>query len=100
MHNQEADPATVPHFENGLHDMVTAISKTCKEVVTVTNNDDFEAAADGLLRQKLKPADVEKFGEWWKLNGYYQGKPALKTILQEIKNSAEEPATRDRWSTL
>ena len=68
-------------------EMVSAIAGVVKTTLAIgMNSDDFERVADALIEQDMTPDQVARFGKWWKRNGHYEGKPALKSLLGEIKN--------------
>ena len=68
-------------------EMVAAIAGVVKTTLAIgMNSDDFERVADALIEQGMTPEQVGSFGKWWKRNGHYEGKPALKSLLGEIKN--------------
>ena len=49
------------------------------------NEDKFEQAASIVMGWGAVDS-ISGFAEWWKSNGYYSGKPALKTFLDEYQN--------------
>ena len=68
-------------------EMVAAIAGVVKTTLAIgMNSDDFERVADALISEGMTPDQVGGFGKWWKKNGHYEGKPALKSLLGEIKN--------------
>jgi hypothetical protein len=50
------------------------------------NEDAFEDAAHALIGWDVLLEKVEGFAEWWKANGYYNGRPSLKSFLAEFRN--------------
>ena len=81
--------------DNGLNGteqrnrMVTAIANVVKETLTPENQDRFNDVAEGFIANDIALGQVDSFGHWWKENGYYSGRPAIKTLTQEIKNSID-----------
>lgn len=82
----EATP--FPEQQDAIEEMKSTISQIVKEVLAAgISEDKFEAAAISLINRNITREQVRTFGEWWKANGYYKGKPAIKTLLDEIENS-------------
>lgn len=77
------------HAENNLQSLLDIAAKIACEVKTPygpgINEDDFEKAAALLLKWQAVDA-ISGFADWWKQNGYYAGKPALKSFLSEYQN--------------
>lgn len=70
-----------------ISELITAISQTVKTAYGPgINEDEFESAAYAVLGWDATPDRVTGFGDWWKANGYYKGKPALKSFLDEFCN--------------
>ena len=68
-------------------EMVSAIAGVVKTTLAPgINENEFEQVAEALIRDGMTPEQVGSFGKWWKRNGHYEGKPALKSLLGEIKN--------------
>lgn len=61
--------------------LVTAIAAISKTPYWPKTEEEYSDAAYFLVGKDATPADVARFAEWWALNGFYAGKPALKTIL-------------------
>lgn len=75
--------------------MRTAICAAVKTTfVPHINGEEFDSIAAAFVRDGLEPGDVDDFAEWWSENGYYAGKPALKTLLAEIQSSMAGVAAR------
>ena len=89
-HDSESIPGayTEPSFEQ-INEMVSILSGVCKGVVNVFQPEDceFYKAAIILIEQDIGAEAIRAFGLWWEKNGYYQGKPAVKSLLTEIGNS-------------
>src|SRR3990167_741232 len=82
-HDESAGRETDP-----LQEMISTLSTIVKETFAPGVTDTkFEGAADGLLRRQISREQVTDFGKWWSKEGWYPGKPALRTLLQEIDNS-------------
>lgn len=69
-----------------IQNLVTAISQTVKTAYGPKTEDDFESAAYTLFGWDVEPGKVCDFGAWWEANGYYKGKPALKSMTDEFRN--------------
>ena len=79
-----------PESQESMEEMVSAISRVVKETrVPGITGDSFEQVARAFVDSGVTPEQVLAFREWWATpgNGYYKGKPALKSLLQEIQNS-------------
>lgn len=89
-HDSDSIPGayTEPPFEQ-INEMVSFLSGVCKGFVNVLQPEDceFYKAAVILIEQGIDEEAVRAFGPWWEKNGYYQGKPAVKSLLMEIGNS-------------
>lgn len=83
------DPYTpFPEIAERRMEMVSALSGVVKDVASVgVSEAKFEQAADELIKRGITIEQVKAFKDWWAANGYYPGKPALKSLLQEIENS-------------
>lgn len=91
--------------ENGIYkhplpqpiaDLITAMAKACKTPYGIgINEEEYEKAAYYLEGKGITPERVADVGQWWIRpgNGYYAGKPALKSLLQEIERPLEQAAT-------
>ena len=71
--------------------MVSTLSGTCKGIVNIfqPEDDEFYKAAIIIIEEGITEEQVRAFREWWPKNGYYEGKPAVKSLLMEIGNSIE-----------
>lgn len=69
-----------------IQELITAIAQTVKTGYGPKTEEDFEATAYALFGWDVQPTAVSGFGEWWKRNGYYSGKPALKSLADEFRN--------------
>ena len=59
---------------------------------------EFESVAEAFLRDGREPVDVRNFSKWWEKHRYYERKPALKTLLQELSNAIDvEPVKNREW---
>jgi hypothetical protein len=76
-----------PEQTEKRQEMVSAISGEVKTTYAIgLNSDEFEQVADALIAQNLTPENIRGFSGWWSVNGFYKGKPALKTLVQEVGN--------------
>ncbi len=91
-HDSESIPGayTEPTLEL-INDMVSTLSGTCKGIVNIfqPEDDEFYKAAIIIIEEGITEEQVRAFREWWPKNGYYEGKPAVKSLLMEIGNSIE-----------
>lgn len=71
---------------------VMALAQVCKGTVWDGNRAEYEDAAEALMAAGQTVASIQEFGNWWRANGHYKGKPALKSLLGEIGNSTAAPA--------
>lgn len=86
-HELAADAVPFPEQNEEQQEMISALSREVKETFALgLTADNFENAADGLLTKGIRPDQVRGFCDWWKDNGHYRGKPALKSLVQEIDN--------------
>lgn len=69
-----------------VQELITAITQTVKTGYAPKTEDDFEATAVMLLGWEVTPEKVLGFSEWWRENGYYPGRPALKSMMNEFRN--------------
>ena len=82
------DVETTNSKSDEYHAMHAAICSVVKTTfVPHQNAGEFEGAALAFLRDGITTEQVDEFGKWWSEHGYYTGKPALKTLVDEIKNS-------------
>jgi len=91
-HDSESIPGayTEPPFEQ-VNSMISTLSGICKGFANVLQPEDceFHKAAILLIEKEYTEEEVRAFGPWWEKNGYYQGKPAVKSLLDEIGNSVD-----------
>ncbi len=66
--------------------MITQISSVVKTTRTFKSEAEFREAAYELIGRDAKPEDFNTFVNWWKTEGY-QGKPAIKSLLDEWGNA-------------
>lgn len=69
--------------------MVQALLSACKGYANMLVPDDcrFHQAATTLIENDVSIPEVTAFEPWWNENGHYPGKPAVKSLLDEIENS-------------
>ncbi len=81
-----------------IHQLITALADISKTPHWVKTEGDYTDAAYCLAGMNVTPADLPGFSGWWNANGFYAGKPALKTILDEWKSYTggvkRQPATQ------
>lgn len=90
--NQELPPEAAPNYEH--HEkrrlIISALSSVCRETFVI-GDEKQEKAADALIELGATEADILAFPAYWdKQEGKpYPGKPYLKSLLQNIKESME-----------
>ncbi len=69
--------------------MVQALLSVCKGYANMLVPPDcrFHQGAVILIENDVSIPQVTAFGPWWEENGYYNGKPTVKSLMDEIKNS-------------
>jgi hypothetical protein len=79
------------HTENNnqpIDELKNALAATVKQILGPGVNEQlFDDAAYTLFGYDVTPQQVRDFGTWWEANGYYSGKPAIKSLLTDIRNS-------------
>ena len=83
--NTPAMPAN-EYIPEPIHQLITALADISKTPYWVKTESDYTDAANCLAGMNVTPADLPGFAGWWNANGFYAGKPALKTILDEWKS--------------
>lgn len=91
----EADPASLPPFAyippdpHVINFMISALSSVCKGYANFILGEQcpFYQSAVSLIENGVTEEQVRAFTSWWEKNHYYEGKPALKTLMDEIDNS-------------
>jgi hypothetical protein len=71
----------IPTDTDPVSKMKTAVSAISKETLWVKTESLFTEAAYELIGRDAEPEQVAAFGEWWKVSGWHNGKPALQNIL-------------------
>lgn len=90
----EALPENQQTADDQHREMIGAISAVVKQTYAPGINEElFDSAAAALASKGVTCEQVRAFGQWWKSNGHYEGKPALKSLLNEIDNSLPEIGT-------
>lgn len=64
----------------------TAVAGISKTPLWFETEEQYTNAAYALAGWEASIEQIEKFPEWWRSNGHYSGKPALKSILGEWRN--------------
>jgi hypothetical protein len=77
---------TQPATDSHLQPLVTALATTSKTTLWTKTKDEFDDAALVLFGFDATPKKINEFGQAWQKHGYYPGKPALKTIVNEYRN--------------
>lgn len=74
--------------KQAIHDMSVALGSVCLGFVNllVPDNCPFHEAATTLISAGVTEEQVMAFGNWWKENGLYEGKPHLKSLMNKIEN--------------
>ncbi len=67
-------------------ELITDLIQVVKNRYSIKDNQEWEDAAFELIGRGATPEQLTAFGEWWSRNGYYTGKPAIKSLLQEWPN--------------
>ena len=74
------------HEENqSALDVIADICSVVKGENALTPSDNLDKAAHAVIGWKMEDK-VLGFTNWWKTNGYYQGRPALKSFTDEFQN--------------
>jgi len=74
-----------------LQQMTSEIAGTCKgHCNPFDERDPMVRAAATLVMHSRTPEQVHSFRDWWKENGHYEGKPAVKSLLDELENCIDE----------
>ena len=94
----ELPPEDVPHYQHNEQRrvIISALSGVVKEVFKI-GDPDLDRDADALIRDGITEDDVYAFPKWWKVNGHYEGKPALKSLMQNIKESLSPRQAAEEW---
>ena len=102
--NLEADLAALP--ENAyqepdyatINSMISVLAGTCKGFANYMLEDKcpFYQTAVILIENGITEQDVMDFREWWEENRYYEGKPSLTTLKDEIENSIRGVVKKNR----
>jgi hypothetical protein len=94
----EMPPEDTPHYQHNEQRRVimVALAGVVKETFVI-GDDAQEKAADALIAEGIAEEDILAFPTWWKANGHYAGKPALKSLMQNIKESLSAKHSLDDW---
>jgi hypothetical protein len=88
--NQELPPEARPNYQHNESRrlIISALSSVCRETFVI-GDEKQEQAADALIELGATEADIIAFGPYWaKVDGKpYNGKPYLKSLMQNIKES-------------
>lgn len=66
--------------------LITALARISKTPYWAKTEEAYLDAAHCLIGYEATPEQVAAFGQWWLENGFYPGKPALKSILDDWIN--------------
>ena len=72
--------------------LIDALKPVSKEVYTESRHNRFDEAALTLFGWDATIEQISGFGQWWKVNGWHDDKPALKNILDswlDYKNGSK-----------
>jgi hypothetical protein len=100
IHNQELPAEETPHHDDAIPELVSSLASICKQPYGPGINEDlYETTAQWCHANGVTCADVVKFGDWWKQegNGYYKGKPAVKSFQDEIQNMMTGATDGGNW---
>jgi hypothetical protein len=96
----ELPPEAQPFDNSKRQAMVTAIAGVVRETCAIgVTEDKFNQAADAFIADGLTTDDVKKFSEWWNRQDDrpYSGKPWLKSLVQNIKESLSTGGDWEEW---
>lgn len=80
-------PANQPEYiPEPIQELITALAGVSKTPHWPKTERDYTDAAYCLMGYNATANDIPGFSQWWQANGFYTGKPALKTILDEWKS--------------
>ncbi len=87
-----------PERDEQRREMISCISGVVRETFAIGfNSDTFEQVADALIDDGIAEDQVKQFGKWWEIPGNgYEGRPYLKSLLQNIKETAK-PEAKTEW---
>ena len=96
----ELPPEAMPHYQHNEQRrvMISALSGVVKEVFKI-GDPELDRAADALIEESITEDDIGAFPKWWQGNGHYQGKPALKSLMQNIKESLSSRTVTEEWGS-
>jgi hypothetical protein len=84
------DSSEMPNYQHNetRRLIISALSSVCRETFVI-GDEKQERAADALIELGATEADIIAFGPYWaKVEGKpYNGKPYLKSLMQNIKES-------------
>jgi hypothetical protein len=95
---EDAHPFSDAHERR--QEMVTAISGVVRETCAIgVTEDKFNQAADAFIADGLTTEDVKRFSNWWSKQDDrpYAGKPWLKSLVQNIKESLSTGSGWEDW---
>jgi len=74
------------YIPSAAQEIITALAAVSKTPYWPKTEEAYLDAAYCLIGYEATPGQVLTFGEWWAENGFYSGKPALKSILDDWIN--------------
>lgn len=85
--NRNDNVTNYEHKENqAIRDIASKIAQVVKEPYGFGINEErFESAASVVMDWGAIDS-IDGFSKWWEKNGHYEGKPALKSFLNEFQN--------------
>lgn len=77
---------TPEYLPEPVHEFANALALVCKTPYVNSHEAEYHEAAYYLHGLDATKEQISGFSDWWKDNGYYQGKPALSSLLDEWSN--------------
>ena len=76
--------ANAPASDNQINPIVTALSQISKTTLWAKTEKEFDDAALIVFKAGATPQKIIDFGKVWGKHGYYSGKPALTSVVNEF----------------
>lgn len=84
-----------PNQDNAYTAMLAAVSSVVKTTYAEhVNGQQFDDVVYTFIGYDYTPEQVKGFAEWWTANGWHQGPPALKTLLNDFKQYLQDTHAR------
>lgn len=93
--NIYSEPSNFRHVEYLPDDVLsirTALVAIVQDQLWEPTETRFNEAAYLLYEQNVTVEHIRGFADWWKVNGHYNGKPALKSVISKW-NQYKQPVT-------